>query len=208
MARIGDNIMGAGQGKVGNVVIYTMHGKTFMRSKPSQYTDKKSDAQLAQRAKMQVVTSFMSPFKELLRKTYAGEAAGRAAYHAAKSQIMQNAVQGSYPDFSINKEAALLSKGPLPLPQQVTVSVQEDGLLVEWTNAKEDEKMHARDTLLVIAQNPKTGECEYLFTGARRTDKSYKWALNMNVTQNTQPDVWVAFRSNNEAEMSDSVFVK
>lgn len=208
MAKLGDNIMGAGKGKVGDVVLYNMHGKSFMRAKPSKYTDRKSEAQLAQRAKMQTVTGFMSPFKELIRKTYAGEAVGRAPYHAAKSQIMQNAVQGSYPDFSINKEAALLSKGPLPVPQQVSASIQDGGLLVEWTNAKEDEKLHSRDTLLVIAQNPNTGDIEYLFTGARRTAKSFKWEINMPVSQDDLPDLWVAFRSNDETEMSDSFFVK
>ncbi len=208
MAKLGDNIMGAGKGKVGEVVLYNMHGKSFMRSKPSKYTDKKSEAQLAQRAKMQKVTGFMSPFKELIRKTYAGEAVGRAPYHAAKSQIMQNAVQGNYPEFSINKEAALLSKGPLPVPQQVSVSLQDAALLLEWTNAKEDEKLHSRDTLLVIAQNAQTGETEYLFTGARRIAKSFKWELNTTVSQDNVPDVWVAFRSNDESEMSDSVYVK
>ncbi len=208
MAKIGDNIMGAGQGKIGDVVVYTMHGKSFMRSKPSKYTDRKSEAQLAQRARMQVATAFMTPFKELIRKTYAGEAVGRAPYHAAKSQIMRNAVQGSYPDFSISMEEALLSKGPLPLPQQVSVSVQDDSLVVEWTNTEEDEKLRGRDTLLVIARNPKTGTAEYLFTGARRTAKSFKWEINMPVSQEELPDLWIAFRSNDEKDMSDSVYVK
>ena len=208
MAKIGDNIMGAGQGKVGDVVIYTMHGKSFMRAKPSKYTDRKSEAQLAQRAKMQAVTGFMSPFKELIRKTYAGEAVGRAPYHAAKSQIMQNAVQGAYPGFSINKKAALLSKGPLPVAQQVKVKLQDSALLVEWTNTSEGEKLHGRDTLLVVAQNPQTGEVEYLFTGVRRTAKSFKWELSMAVSPENMPDVWVAFRSNDESEMSDSVYVE
>lgn len=208
MAKLGDNIMGAGKGKIGDVVLYNMHGKSFMRSKPSKYTDRKSEAQLAQRAKMQAVTSFMTPFRELIRKTWSGEAVGRAPYHAAKSQIMQNAVQGSYPDFTIDNEAALLSKGPLPLPESLSVSLQDGNLLVEWTNAGEDEKLHAKDTLVVIARNRKTMECEYLFTNARRNDKSYLWNINMPVSQSEMPDVWVAFRSNNETQMSDSVYVK
>ena len=208
MAKLGDNIMGAGKGKVGDVVLYTMHGKSFMRAKPSKYTDRKSEAQLAQRAKMQAVSGFMSPFKELIRKTWAGEAVGRAPYHAAKSQIMRTAVQGSYPDFSINKEAALLSKGNLPLPQNVSAVLQQSSLLLEWTNNSEDERLHGKDLLLVVAQNPQTGESEYLFTSTRRRDKTFRWETGLPVSENNMPDVWVAFRSNNEMEMSDSVFIK
>lgn len=208
MAKLGDNIMGAGKGKVGDVVLYNMHGKSFMRAKPSRYTDRKSEAQLAQRAKMQTVSGFMAPFKELIRKTWATEAVGRAPYHAAKSQIMRNAVQGNYPDFSINKETALLSKGVLPVPKNVTSSLQDGYLLLEWTNTSEDERLHSKDTLLVIANNQQTGDCEYLFTTARRRDKSFRWEISLPVSQDDMPDVWVAFRSNNETEMSDSVYVK
>lgn len=207
MAKIGDNIMGAGQGKIGDVVIYSMHGKNFMRSKPSKYTDRKSEAQLAQRAKMQAVTGFMSPFRELIRKTYAGEAVGRAPYHAAKSEIMRKAVSGAYPDFSIDKLLVLLSKGPLPLPVEVSVALKDGGLLVEWSYSSEAEKRNSRDTLVVIAQNPDTGDCEYKFTGARRADKNYQWMLNIPVSQNQQPDLWIAFRNPEETEMSDSVYV-
>ncbi len=208
MAKIGDNIMGAGQGKIGDVVIYTMHGKNFMRAKPSKYTDRKSEAQLSQRAKMKAVTGFMTPFRELIRKTWATEAVGRAPYHAAKSQIMRNAVQGNYPDYTINRETALLSKGALPLPGEVSVSLQESGLLVEWTNSDESEKLHGRDTLVVIAQDRQTGSCEYKFTGARRTDKHYLWELNLPVLQDKIPDVWIAFRKVDESEMSDSRYVR
>jgi hypothetical protein len=207
MAKIGDNIYSAGQGSVGNVVMYTMHGKNFIRSKPSKYKDRKSEAQLAQRARMQVVTGFLISFKELIRKTYAGEAVGRAPYHAAKSQVMMHAIEGSYPDFTINKKAALLSKGPLPLPGEVSVSLQEGGLLVEWSDSAANLKQHGRDNLVVIAQDKQSGGCEYIFSGARRTDKRYLWKINMPVSQDELPDIWIAFRNVDETEMSDSMYV-
>src|SRR5690554_4402346 len=153
MARLDANILGAGKGKIGNFVVYTMHGKNYVRSKPTQYTDKKSDAQLAQRARMKTVTGFLSPFKELVRRTYAAEAVGRAPYHAAKSDIMRNAVQGEYPNFSINKQEALISKGNVPLPENVSVTLKEGSLLVEWTNAEEMNNRNGRDTLVLIAQD-------------------------------------------------------
>jgi hypothetical protein len=207
MAKTGDNMMSHSTGSIGNAVYYTMHGKNFVRSKPSRYTDRKSEAQLIQRARMKAVTGFLTPFKDLIRITWAGEATGRAPYHAAKSELMRNALQGDYPDIQINQEAALLSKGPLPLPATVTVSVEDDGLLVEWTDSPEVAAKQGRDTLVIIALDSKSGNSEYKFTGIPRSAKSYLWKPSIEITQSNKPDVWVAFRSNNETEMSNSLYV-
>lgn len=207
MAKLGKNIMSASQGSIGNLVVYTMHGKDFVRSKPSKYTDRKSEAQLSQRAKMQVVTTFMKPFKELIRISYSAEAVGRAPYHAAKSEIMRNAVEGEYPDFRIDKAAALLSKGPLPLPANMSVKVQDSELFFEWSIDSETEKIHSKDTLVVILYDSKTGNCEYHFTNVRRSEKSYKWNTKKAISNDNLPDVWVAFRMNDESAMSNSMYL-
>jgi hypothetical protein len=207
MAKTGDNMMSHSSGSIGNAVYYTMHGKNFVRSKPSKYTDRKSEGQLIQRAKMKAVTDFLTPFKDLIRITWAGEATGRAPYHAAKSELMRNALQGDYPDIGIKKEAALLSKGPLPLPGNIKVSLQDGGLLAEWTDNSDTASKHNRDTLVLIALDAKGGTGEFKFTGVPRSAKSYLWKPAVEITQNNKPDVWVAFRSNNETEMSNSVYV-
>jgi hypothetical protein len=208
MAKSGDNMLSHSTGSIGNAVYYTMHGKNFVRSKPSKYTDRKSEGQLIQRTKMKAVTSFLTPFKDLIRITWAGEATGRAPYHAAKSELMRNALQGVYPDIQLNKEAALLSKGPLPLPEKVTVSLQEGGLLAEWTDSSENAAKHGRDTLVLIALDEKGVIGEFKFTGIPRSAKNYLWKPAIEISQANKPDVWVAFRSNNETEMSNSVYVK
>jgi len=200
-------MMSHSTGSIGNAVYYTMHGKNFVRSKPSRYTDRKSEAQLVQRARMKAVTGFLTPFKDLVRITWAGEATGRAPYHAAKSDLMRNALQGDYPDVQINKEAALLSKGPLPLPGTITVTVQDGGLLAEWTDSSEVAAKQGKDTLVLIALDSQNGISEYKFTGVPRSVKSYLWKPSIDISQNNKPDVWVAFRSNNETEMSNSVYV-
>lgn len=207
MAKLGKDIMSAGQGSIGNVVVYTMHGKNFIRSKPTKYTDRKSEAQLSQRAKMQLVTNFMKPFKELIRKTYTAEAVGRAPYHAAKSEIMRNAVDGEYPDFEINKSAALLSKGPLPLPANISVKVQDGNLLFEWNNDTEAEKIQNKNTLVVILYDSKSEICKYQFTNVRRSEKSYRWDPGMDISKENLPDIWIAFRNVDETAMSNSMYL-
>ena len=195
-------------GSIGNAVYYTMHGKNFVRSKPSKYTDRKSEAQLIQRAKMKAVTDFLTPFKDLIRITWAGEATGKAPYHAAKSELMRNALQGDYPEIGVKKEAALLSKGPIPLPENIKVSVQDGGLLAEWTDSSDIAAKHNRDTLVLIALDTNSSIGEFKFTGVPRSAKSYLWKPAVEVTKNNKPDVWVAFRNNNETEMSNSAYVR
>ncbi len=207
MAKLGDNILSAGSGSLGNMVMYSMHGKNYVRLKPSKYNDRKSEAQLSQRAKMQLVTEFMKPFKELIRKTYAAEATGRAPYHAAKSYLMRNAVDGTYPDFTINKSNALLSKGPLPVPPEARFQIQNDQLLIEWNESTENDKAYSRDTLIVVAFNPQNGRSDYRFTNTLRKENHFSWKPEISLSNDLMPDVWIAFRSFDEELMSNSIYI-
>ncbi|TAJ00329.1 hypothetical protein DMA11_24855, partial [Marinilabiliaceae bacterium JC017] len=74
MARLKNTILDAESGSLGPVVVYSMYGRSYVRSKPSQYRDKKSPAQLAQRQKFQLILNFLRPFKDLIRITFAREA--------------------------------------------------------------------------------------------------------------------------------------
>lgn len=208
MAKIGDNMLGPGQGSIGNVVYYSMHGKNFVRAKPSKYNDRKSEAQLAQRARMQAVTGFLTPFRDLIRITWAAAATGRSPYHAAKSELMRNAIQGAPSDIGINYEAAMLSRGPLPLPEVVSVTLQEGKLLIEWTDNKEVADKHRHDTLVVMALETAKGTGEFKFTGVQRSAGSYLWEPAMKFPGDDKPHVWIAFRNSRETEMSDSMYVK
>src|SRR5690554_5366238 len=207
MAKLGDHVFSAGKGSLGNVVMYTMYGRNYMRLKPAKYNDRKSEAQLAQRARMQLVNDFMKPFKELIRRTYAAEAIGRAPYHEAKSHLMKHAVQGNYPDLYINKHAALLSKGPLPLPADALFQKQDGALLIRWNEELPYERMHSRDTLLIIASDPTAGCCDYRFTDVMRKEGQYKWKPDISVADDVQPDVWIAFLSFDDSLMSNSMYI-
>ena len=166
MARI-DNLLDSGQGGLGSLVFYKMNGKNYVRTKPVHYRDAKSPGQLAQRQRLQVVTGFVGRFKDLIRVTFAAEAVGRSALQAAQSVNMRNALTGEYPNISINKSRALLSKGPLPLPLSVSVQVQQGELLIEWENGEEASGTNVYDTLVVMALTDDSATGEYRFTDIR-----------------------------------------
>lgn len=207
MARVKNNILEAGSGSVGPLVVYSMFGKSYMRSKPGGYHDKKSPAQLAQRQKLQLVNDFLTPFKGLLKLTFAEEAVGRAAYHGAKSFNLKHGVKGAFPDFSINKQTALLSKGGVSLPEEVSVALTSEGLLFNWDSSVVGDQRALTDTLIVMARISGTISVDFLFTGVRRSKGVFLWDTPL-VETSGQLDVWIAFRNSEETAVSNSRFVE
>ncbi len=206
MAKI-ENLLEGGQGSLGNLVLYKMNGKYYIRSKPAQYKDKKSPAQLAQRQRLQVMNSFLRAFREPIRVTFASEAVGRSALQAAQSYNMLSALAGEYPDIYVNKNKVLLSRGTLPLPVSATLTVLPEGLLIEWENDADAAARHPHDTLVVMAKSSKTDSVDFRFTEARRSDGRYTWKPALPSGKDSLPDLWIAFRNLQQTEMSDSLFV-
>lgn len=203
MARI-DNFSDSAQGGVGNLVFYTMHGKKYARSRPAQYTDRKSAGQLAQRQRLQVVTDFLRLFREPLRISFASEATGRSALQAAQSHNMRHALTGEYPDISISPGRAMLSRGPLPLPLSATVSAHADGLFISWENGPQDT---LTDNLLVMAWFEGDAWSDYRFTDTARSKGEYIWKMAHPVKPGALPHVWIAFRSVDMGSMSNSMYI-
>src|SRR5690554_6443621 len=206
MAKI-DDFVDSGRGQLGNLVLYKMNGKNYVRTKPAKYKDRKSPAQLAQRMKLQVVNSFLRPFREIVKLTYASEAVGRSALQAVQSNIMQDAMTGEYPEIYVDHRKVLLSKGPLKLPVSASVDVKPDGLLVKWVNEPFSARNAGSDTLIVIALWEKEEKSEYAFTTTKRSVGEFHWKISMSGTFDNSPQVWIAFQNVKKNEMSDSMLL-
>ncbi|WP_289054111.1 DUF6266 family protein [Carboxylicivirga marina] len=193
------NVNDGSSGRLGNVIIYPMYGKSYMRSLPSQYNDKKSKKQLAQRQKMQLVNVFLGPFKDVLRITFKSQAVGRAAHMAAKSYNMLNAIGSEYPEQYIDYTKAMVSLGSVPLPSEASIVRTDEGVLFQW---KHDEQEHPLDTLFVIAQVRGQNNVEYKQTEAERRDESYLW--KMDCYSKEPYDIWLVFRDYKERGFSNS----
>ncbi|WP_430815364.1 DUF6266 family protein [Carboxylicivirga sp. RSCT41] len=189
-------------GKVGNVITYQMYGKSYMRSLPGQYTDKKSERQLAQRQKMQLVNNFLGPYKDVLRLTFKNEAVGRSAFLAAKSYNILHAIRGEYPDQYIDYNQALVSTGTVFFPQEARAERIDEGLHFYWKN----EGLNSpHDSLLVIAGLRGQHAVMYKQTEAQRLEESYVWKLDLQ--RHETYDVWMVFRDYRERGFSNSVWL-
>jgi hypothetical protein len=202
-----DHLFDSGTGTLGNLVFFRRLGKTYARTRPARFRDRKSPGQLAQRKKMQAVNRFLKPFSALIRLTFTPEAAGRTALHAAQSYNLRNAFAGEYPNLYIDFSKVLLSRGPLPLPAHVSVMARPDGLLIEWQNGHEAAGRRSYDTLVVMAWSETAGWGVFKFSEVLRKEGRYLWNPPLQLNDNEIPAVWIAFRNQEQTELSDSRYV-
>lgn len=201
-----NNLFDGGKGSLGNLVFFRRLGKTYVRTKPVQVRDPKTPAQLAQRQRMQAVNRFLKPFSALIRITFTPDAAGRTALHTAQSYNMRHGLMGEYPGIHIDYSKALLSRGPLPLPAIVTVASHPDGLLIEWQNGEEAAGRSSHDTLVVMAWSEAAAWGDYKFSEVRRQEGRYVWKPALPLDENEIPPVWIAFRNQEQTQVSESMF--
>jgi len=207
MGRVKNNTLKDLNGTVGNLIFYSIGQKQYVRARPISIKDAKSPAQLAQRQRMAVTQEFLQKFKAILRYTFPGEKGKRDGFFAAKSYNLKHGLVGEYPAIAIDIEKALISRGPLPVPEQASY-VEEGGFLqIDWQMPADTPETNWNDQLLVVAHHFKTQQLDYLFSGARRKALSFRWKPELNFKAG-EISLWLAFRDKEETLMSDSVYVE
>ncbi len=201
MARNKD-LFGGASGRIGNVIAYEMYGKSYMRSLPGQFHDRKSVRQLAQRQRMQLVNAFLGPYKDVLRMTFQHQANGRSAFHVAKSYNLLHAIEGAYPKQYVNYSKALVSMGKVPLPSNAEISQEPGGIRITWHN---DLQASPFDTLMVIANRRGEYNTAFKHTAVARQAGSYFW--NIDLVGGKTYDLWMVFRDYRERDFSNSFYL-
>lgn len=113
MGKINQGILGGFSGKVGNVVGGSWKGIDYMRVKPASVANPRTEDQLDQRSRFVTVLNFLKPMKEFVKVGFKRYAIKMTAFNSAMSYNLHNAVDGFYPNFVINYENALISRGGL-----------------------------------------------------------------------------------------------
>ena len=206
MARLKQGINGPGQGRVGNVIMYEMYGKTYLRSRPVIYKDKKSEKQLAQRQRLKLAQNLVRYLNDLVRITMKDISTGRSTYHTAVSMNLKEAIEGNYPDQYINPEKVILSKGALTLPNSVSLKKTDEGILLEWSIENQSEGFnHPSDNLIWCMKDIDSFVyADYQVT----TIKRHQGKTLLPVPDSQRPvELWIMFRSADEMKISDTKWV-
>lgn len=149
MAKFENGILGAFNGKVGNVVGSSWKGISYMKAKPQKSNKKASEKQILQRAKFLFASNFIQPLYPIIQVGFRKLEVQMSAKNAAMSELLNYAVEGEYPSLSINFKSLKLSKGSLDTPQKCSVELKDDKVVFNWTVDSGSEDTEQEDKRLL-----------------------------------------------------------
>ncbi|WP_319589279.1 DUF6266 family protein [uncultured Draconibacterium sp.] len=207
MGTIGQGILGGFSGKVGNVVGGNWKGIDYMRVKPASVANPKTEGQMDQRSKFTKVLQFLQPMKDYIKIGYQSYAVKMTEFNSAMSYLLKNAVAGEYPDFTIDYQNALLSKGALASSLNGVVNSPTAGTVsFTWDDNSNDGNAEKKDKAMVLVFNETRTEAVFVTDGANRNSG----AQSLTVPTNYSGDVlhaFIAFVSEDGKKVSDSNYL-
>lgn len=207
MGKIEQGILGGFSGKVGNVVGGNWKGIDYMRVKPSNVENPKTEGQMDQRSKFVTVLRFLQPLTDFLRIGFAGFANKMTEFNSAMSYNLNNAVSGTYPDYNVDYANALISKGNRKDALNPSADSSVAGQVeFTWDDNSGEVNAATTDEAMLVAYNPDKKDAQFATAAATR---------DAGTANLTVPDVYsgdtvhafIAFKDPETNKVSNSVYV-
>ncbi|RIW12179.1 hypothetical protein D0X99_19680 [Algoriphagus lacus] len=210
MATLKHPLLSQLSGKLGNLVIYQLNGKTVLREKPKWKTAYKATPhQKMHQLKFKEVYKILRPLKILLDFGFSEFIGGnRKGIHLAMSHAMKQACYLEGEQVKINFNSLLLSSGPIEGVDQLAVEKPGNKILrLTWESQGNYEPSRESDLTWIVVYNPSQGLVEE-FKG-----KAYRRTQVQEVEVSPRIDfnglfIYVSFYRNfpkNRVKFSDSV---
>ena len=207
MGKINQGILGGFSGQVGNVIGANWKGIDYMRIKPANVANPRTEAQVDQRSKFSTVLQFLQPLKGFIKVGFRGYAIKMTEFNSAMSYNLNNAVVGTYPDFLVDFTNSLVSRGGLTGALNPTVeSIAVGQINFAWVDNTVDGNARATDKAMVLAYNPSKKEAVYVTDGVDRS------VANQTLTvpdqySGDEVHAFIAFISEDGKEVANSKYI-
>ncbi|SMC44921.1 DUF6266 family protein [Pedobacter africanus] len=194
-------------GKLGNLVSYNLKGKQVIR-KIGRTTKAPSTAQLAVRQKLLAINTFLKPILPFINVGFELEAAGtdKNPHNIATAYNVKHALQGEYPNISIDYSRVMVSMGALPSALTPAASVTGTLLTFTWGVAADMDWSIKNDRAMLLIYCPELGKAVYSFSGTRRSTGTDGLELPPAYLGKAL-HCYIAFKSSNGKKVSDSVWI-
>ena len=207
MGKISQGILGGLSGKVGNIIGGSWKGIDYIRIKPSSVANPRTEGQVNQRNKFTAALEFLQPNIEFIRKGYKDYAIKMTAFNAAMSEVLENAITGTAPDFTVDYPNVLVSKGNLKGVLNPTFDAATTGqVTLNWSDNSSEINANNDDRLMSLIYNPIKKESAVKLIGTSRFMASQMIAIPSNFSGDTI-HVYTAFISADGKRISDSSYV-
>jgi hypothetical protein len=207
MGKINQGILGGFSGKIGNVIGGNWKGIDYMRIKPSNVANPKTEGQLDQRSKFATVLYFLQPMKDFIKVGFKGYAIKMTEFNSAMSFNLNNAVTGSYPDYNIDYQTALLSRGSLASALNGSASSSAAGSIsFSWDDNSDESNSFATDKAMILIYNADRKEAVFVTDGNTRASGSQDLTIPDSYSGDTV-EAFIAFVSENGKSGSNSTYL-
>ncbi|NQX37458.1 hypothetical protein SAMN05421820_103558 [Pedobacter steynii] len=205
MGHLRNGLFGGFHGKIGNLVGYTLKGKYVIRT--IGRTEKPlTPARKANCEKMKVVNEILKPSIHAIRAGFRLAVVGtdKNEYNEAVSYNKKNAIQGVYPNISLDYSKVLMSIGKLPVAVNPSISQNGTEITFNWEiSASPASEYHTDRTMLVI-YFPDIKETCCQLIGAKRVDGKDVIVIGPEHV-NQRMEAYITFIKDNGKQISDSV---
>lgn len=198
------------KGKVGNLVFYTLNGKTVVRSKPSQKQNNPSPLQLIQREKLTTINAFLKPVKRVLDFGFQEfMTQSKKGIHWAFSEINTKGYN-HLREPKIDPAFLRISKGNLLGPESPQLTKKGSTLEITWNDNSTEGKAQASDETFVLCYCPE--ELKHIWPQSKFRRSSGKAVIELGSSQaSCNWYVYVAFSQLNlktgKHLLSDSLYL-
>lgn len=205
MAQIKQGALGKVSGKIGNISFSSWKEKTVVKERPSASKKPASQKQLEQRAKMTTGNQFLRTLKEVVTLAYRDLTVKMTGYNAAVRNLLKFALNGQYPDYSIDYSQVQICRGEIrQVFKPAASSAKTDTITFTWTTESGVGKSRPGDKAILVAYCEAMKVSAYMVDGPPRSAGTADLAMPGFNGQTVH--TWVAFISEDGSDVSDSVY--
>jgi hypothetical protein len=207
MGKISQGVLGGFSGKVGNVVGGTWKGIDYMRIKPANVTNPRTEGQVDQRSKFSTVLRFLQPMTDFLRVGFKLYANKMTQFNAAMSYNLNNAITGAYPNFMVDYANALVTRGNLSGAANGAASSPSAGdVQITWDDNSGSGSAQATDKALIVLLNTTRQEAVFTTAGPARSAGTETISVPSKYT-GEDVEVFLGFISEDGSKVANSSYL-
>lgn len=206
MAIINKGILGGFSGLVGTVIGGTWRGIDYMRSKPTRRTSTSySQAQVDQQLKFGVAMRFLQSLGELPELTFRRYAVNQTGRNSAFSYLMKNAITGTSPDFALDYNKVLISRGDLPNAESVAaIAAAGNKVNFNWVKNAGLELARDKDKAILVVHCPLLNRSQYVIATANRGAEAA--TIDASAFSGHTVHTWIGFISEDGKKVASSLY--
>ncbi len=207
MGKIPQGILGSLSGKVGGIIGGSWKGIDYIRIKPASVANPRTEGQVNQRNKFTITLEYLQATSDFIKVGYKALAVKKTEFNAAMSYVLNNAVGGIAPNFTIDYSLALLSRGSLSSVLNGSTDLATPGQVTfDWDDNSAEGNANATDKAMVLVYNPSKKESVSILDGADRTVGSQVITIPSTYAGDTV-ELFMAFVSADGTQVSNSVYL-